>query len=129
MNPQYNGIWLSEYEYSSTTQKGDFTGKHYVRAFQEGSHLVFESVPGANTDKSYVILRLTLDSRVATGNWQQTSEFDGQREGVIYYGAVQLIANEAGEEFTGQWAGFGKTGVVKTGPWKLTYVGDSVPKS
>lgn len=127
MNPQYNGVWSSEYEYTSTSRKGDFTGRHYVRAFQEGSHLVFESVPGAN--KSYVILRLTLDGKVATGSWQETTELDGVYGGTIYYGAIQLIANEAGDEFLGQWAGFGKTGVVKTGPWKLTYVGDSVPKS
>lgn len=125
MGGNYTGIWVSEYQYTSSSRQGIFTSRHYVRAFQEGSVLVFESVPGVN--ESYIIVRLVVDGAYATGSWQEITNPDGYYKGAIYYGAIQFALSADGKQLTGKWAGFSKDGTINDGPWKFTYLGQELP--
>jgi hypothetical protein len=70
-----------------------------------------------------------VDGKIATGNWEETTDPEGHYKGAIYYGAIQLAYNAETKNFAGSWAGFSKTGSINTGPWNLTYIGDEAPKS
>lgn len=120
------GIWKSTYSYPSSGRDGEFTGEHYVRLHQQGNHLIFESA--AETSKSYLIIRLSIQDDIATGSWQEQTEPDGYYKGAVYYGALQLIVSEDFKKLSGKWVGFGKDMEVNVGPWQLAYVGKSLPK-
>ncbi len=120
------GIWKSTYSYPSSGRDGEFTGEHYVRLHQKDNHLIFESA--AETSKSYLIIRLSVQDDIATGSWQEETDQDGYYSGAVYYGALQLVVSEDHKKMSGKWVGFGKDMDVNVGPWELTYVGPSLPK-
>ena len=120
------GIWKSHYRYPSTSRGGEFEGEHDVRLTQKGRWLVIESLPG---QKSYLLIRLSLDDNIATGSWQEVSNPSGYYQGAIYHGAIQLVLDADGKHLRGKWIGFGKDMEVNVGPWELTYIGKAVPKT
>jgi hypothetical protein len=119
------GIWESTYSYPSSGRQKTFDGHHYVRLHQKDNHLVFESIKGVN--KSYLIIRLSVDDDIATGSWQEQTEPEGYYKGAIYYGAIQLVVDKDRSHMTGKWVGFGKEMEVNVGPWELAYVGTELP--
>lgn len=119
------GIWRSHYKYTSSGRKGEFDNEHLVRLQTDGKQFVFESVPNAN--KSYVIIRVSLNGDIATGSWQEETEPDGYYKGAVYYGAIQLVVSEDQKQLAGKWVGFGKDMEVNVGPWEFTYVGPELP--
>ena len=119
------GIWKSTYHYPSSG-RGELTGEHYVRAHQKDNHLIFESA--AETSKSYLIIRLSIEDGIATGSWQEQTEPDGYYKGAVYYGALQLVLSDDTKKMSGKWVGFGKDMEVNVGPWELSYEGKSLPK-
>lgn len=119
------GIWKSTYTYPSRGRGRELTGEHYVRLHHKDNHLVFESA--AETSKSYLIIRLSVENDIATGSWQEQTEADGHYKGVVYYGALQLAVSGDHQKMNGKWVGFGKDMDINVGPWELTYAGKSLP--
>lgn len=121
------GIWKSTYRYPSTGRGQELTGEHYVRAHQHQHHIVFESA--AETSASYLIIRLSIEDDIATGSWQEQTEPDGHYKGAVYHGALQLVINDDHTTMKGKWVGFSKDMEVNVGPWELSYIGKSLPKT
>jgi len=121
----FGGVWRSRYTYTSSGRGGEFTNDHYVRLHWSDNQLVVETLPKVN--RSYVVMRLSLDGAVATGNWQEETDPAGYYQGAKYYGAIQFVIDADKKHMAGKWVGFGKDSEVNTGPWELTYVGERVP--
>ncbi len=124
MKKDLSGIWQSHYRFTSSSRAGEYEAWHYLKVHQKGNQLVAESLPDVN--HSYLILRLSRDGDVLTGSWQETTDPEGYYKGSTYHGAIQLVMNDDGG-FSGKWVGVGKERVIKTGPWKLTYIGEELP--
>ena len=123
----FSGIWRSHYKYPSSSRGGEFENEHLVRLHPDGKQLVIESVAKAN--KSYLVVRLSIDDDVATGSWQEETNPDGYYKGAIYYGAIQLVVSPDKKRMAGKWVGFGKDAEVNVGPWEFTYAGEKLPDS
>ncbi|MFI0983557.1 XRE family transcriptional regulator [Streptomyces sp. NPDC021093] len=128
--PQYNGVWLSRYEFYSSSRDETFVGAHYVVLIQHGNRLTGRSLPGgsANPD-SQLALDLTLDRNVVTGSWTEQTATDGYYQGARYHGALQMLAEPTGRRLAGKWVGFGKDFDVNTGPWELVKKETSTSKA
>ena len=121
------GIWKSSYKYPSSGRSQELEGQHYVRAHRKENHLVFESA--AETSKSYLVIRLSIEDNIATGSWQEQTDPHGYYKGITYYGALQLVVSSDGKKMTGKWVGFSKDMDVNVGSWELAYIGKSLPES
>jgi hypothetical protein len=115
----YSGVWLSRYEYYSSSREGTFTSEHYVVILQHGDRLTVRSLPGSA--KSSLTMDLTVDGPVLTGTWVEQTERDGYYRGARYHGAIQMLAEPTGRRLRGKWVGFGKDMDVNTGPWELIF--------
>jgi hypothetical protein len=112
------GIWLSKYEYPSSSRGQRYSGAHYVLLIQRGSKVQVRSIgsPGK------LLMDLTAEGNVLTGTWREETDPAGYYRGAIYHGAIQLTVGPSGHRMKGQWAGFGKDGEVNSGPWTLDLV-------
>jgi hypothetical protein len=119
------GIWLSHYEYESTSRGAAFSNEHYVVIIQHGDRLQVRSVPGS---ASRVMMDLAANGSVITGTWSEETSPDGYYQGAVYHGAIQLLLEPTGRKMTGKWVGFGKDFDVNTGPWTLRLVSDDIGK-
>lgn len=116
----YSGIWLSRYEFFSSSREDTFTGAHHVVLLQHGNRLTARSLPGASLNAdSPLTLDLTIDGTVVTGTWVEQTASDGYYEGARYHGALQLLIEPTGRRMAGKWVGFGQDFDVNTGPWEL----------
>ena len=120
------GIWLSHYEYESTSRGATFSNEHYVVLIQHGDRLQVRSVPGS---ASRVMMDLTVNGQVVTGTWSEETSPAGYYEGAVYHGAIQLLLAPTGRKMTGKWVGFGKDHDVNTGPWNLELVSEDAGKT
>jgi hypothetical protein len=120
------GIWLSRYEYPSTSRGGTFSGQHYVQLLQRGAHLNVRSLPKQH---SLLSMDFTLDGQIATGTWTERTSKDGYYKGAIYHGGIQVHLDPTGRRLEGQWVGFGRDGQINNGPWSLTLVEDKVDRA
>lgn len=118
-----SGIWLSEYEYPSSTRNASFASRHYVQILQRGAQLTIRSLPRS---KSALSMVLNVNGQTATGTWTEHTDVAGHYRGAVYYGAVQMLTEPTDRRMAGMWVGFGRHLEVKTGPWKLELVGDSL---
>ncbi|MCX5383176.1 DNA-binding transcriptional regulator [Streptomyces sp. NBC_00083] len=126
----FSGVWLSQYEYYSSSRGETFEGKHYVVLVQHGNRLTAQSLPGASSNpESPLTLDLTVDRNVVTGSWVEQTAADGYYNGARYHGAVQLLVEPTGRRMAGKWVGFGKDFDVNTGPWELSLVDRSTSKA
>jgi transcriptional regulator with XRE-family HTH domain len=112
------GIWLSKYDYPSSSRGNIYTGAHYVLLIHRGSKVQARSIgsPGK------LLMDLTAEGNVLTGTWREETDPDGYYRGATYHGAIQLTVGPSGHRMKGQWAGFGKDGEVNSGPWTLDLV-------
>jgi transcriptional regulator with XRE-family HTH domain len=115
----YSGIWLSRYEYVSSSRSQSFTGLHYVVLTQEGSTASVRSLPNSAT--STMGMDLSVDGAVLTGQWVEDTDRTGYYKGKRYVGAIQMLANPTGSRIAGKWLGYGKDGEINSGPWFLDY--------
>lgn len=116
----YSGIWLSRYEFYSSSRDNTFEGKHYVVLLQHGNRLTCRSLPGASANPdSPLTLDLTLDQNVVTGSWTEQTAAEGYYQGARYHGAIQMLVEPTGRRMAGKWLGFGKDFDINTGPWEL----------
>jgi hypothetical protein len=115
----YTGIWLSEYQYYSSSRDQHFPAYHHVVVLQHDDRLTVRSIPGSAG--SLLTMDLTVEGVVVTGTWSETTAADGYYRGARYHGAIQLQADATGLRMTGKWVGFGKDGETNTGPWTLAF--------
>lgn len=126
----FSGVWLSRYEFFSSSRGDSYEGKHYVVIVQHGNRLTVQSLPGASSNPdSPLTLDLTVDRNVVTGTWVEQTAADGYYNGARYHGAIQLLVEPTGRRMAGKWVGFGKDFDVNTGPWELRLVDRSTSKA
>ncbi|MER5729783.1 XRE family transcriptional regulator [Streptomyces sp. NPDC002138] len=126
----FSGVWLSRYEFYSSSRAETYEGKHYVVIVQHGNRLTAQSLPGASSNPdSPLTLDLTVDRNVVTGSWVEQTASDGYYNGARYHGAIQLLVEPTGRRMAGKWVGFGKDFDVNTGPWELRLVDRSTSKA
>src|SRR5580704_8961051 len=104
----FAGVWLSSYTYIHFYSKKEAQSEHYVRIYQAGNHLIAESIAGAN--RSYLLIRLTVDGDVATGTWTEQTNPAGDFKGTTYNGALQLLLSDDRKSMEGRWVALNKTG-------------------
>jgi transcriptional regulator with XRE-family HTH domain len=117
------GIWLSEYEYPSSSRGRLFRNRHYVLVLQRGARLMVRSVPASS---SQVSMDLKADGQVVTGNWVEKTEEGGYYRGAAYSGALQFLVDPTGHRMEGQWVGFGRNMKINNGEWVLTLIDSDV---
>ncbi|MEU3958307.1 helix-turn-helix transcriptional regulator [Streptomyces buecherae] len=126
----HSGVWLSRYEFFSSSRGESYEGKHYVVIVQHGNRLAVQSLSGASSNPdSPLTLDLTVDRNVVTGTWVEQTAADGYYRGARYHGAIQLLVEPTGRRMAGKWVGFGKDFDVNTGPWELRLVDRSTSKA
>jgi len=116
---RYSGVWLSQYEYPSSSRGASFIGLHYVLLLHQGDRVTVRSMPGSADGE--LTMDLTVDGSVVTGTWVEVTARTGYYRGARYQGAVQLLADPTGRRLSGKWVGFGRSMDVNTGPWDLTF--------
>lgn len=127
---EYAGIWLSQYEFYSSSRDETFDCKHHVVIVQHGNRLTAQSLPGASTNPdSPLSLDLTVDRNIITGTWTEQTAVDGYYRGARYHGAVQLLIEPTGRRMAGKWVGFGKDFDVNSGPWELRLLDRSTERA
>jgi transcriptional regulator with XRE-family HTH domain len=112
------GIWLSKYDYPSSSRGRTYSGAHYVVLIQRGAKVQARSIGSP----SKLLMDLTAEGSVLTGTWREETDSDGYYRGATYHGAIQLTVGPSAHRMKGQWAGFGKEGEVNSGPWTLDLV-------
>ncbi|MFI1730178.1 helix-turn-helix domain-containing protein [Streptomyces acidicola] len=126
----YSGVWVSRYEFYSSSRDQTFEAKHHVVVVQHGNRLTAQSLPGASTNPdSPLSLELTIDRNVVTGTWTEQAAPDGYYQGARYHGAVQMLVEPTGRRMAGKWVGFGKDFDVNTGPWELRLLDTNMSKA
>lgn len=115
----YSGIWLSRYEYFSSSREETYAVQHYVVVQQDGSAASVRSLPGSAA--STMGMDLIIDGVVLTGTWVEDTNKTGYYRGKRYIGGIQLVADPSGSRLAGKWVGHGKNGEVNTGPWQFDY--------
>jgi transcriptional regulator with XRE-family HTH domain len=115
----YSGIWLSRYEYFSSSREEQYAGQHFVVLQQDSSQVSVRSLPNSAT--STMGMDLVVDGVVLTGTWVEDTDKTGYYRGKRYLGGIQLVSDPSGARLAGKWVGHGKDGEVNTGPWRLDY--------
>lgn len=123
----HSGIWLSRYEYFSSSRDGAFVGQHYAVLLQHGDRLTVRSLPGSAD--SLLTMDLSVDVNVVTGTWVEQTATNGYYRGARYHGAIQMLVEPTGRRMAGKWIGFGKAMDINTGPWELTFRDASTSKA
>lgn len=114
------GIWLSAYSYHSSSRDTTYTSRHYVLILQRGYGLLIRSLPA---QESALSLELTVNGKMAKGNWTEITSGGGYYQGAVYDGTIQMEVNQAGDRMKGKWLGFGRDpGEINDGPWSFTRV-------
>lgn len=116
----YSGIWISRYEYFSSSREETYAGLHHVVLQQDGGIISVRSL--LNSASSTMGMDLVVDGVVLTGTWVEDTDKTGYYRGKRYVGGIQLVADPSGARLAGKWVGHGKDGDVNTGPWRLDYL-------
>lgn len=125
-----SGVWISRYEFYSSSRDETFEAKHHVVVVQHGNRLTAQSLPGASSNPdSPLSLDMTIDRNVITGTWTEKTAADGYYQGARYHGAIQMLVEPTGRRMAGKWVGFGKDFDVNTGPWELKLLDASTSKA
>jgi hypothetical protein len=120
----FSGVWRSTYWYTSQRRgPGEFESSHTMMVQRRGNQLVFQSLP--NDENSFLLIRLRLDGRIASGGWEESTSPMGHFKGERFYGPIQLILDEGGKAFRGMWLGIGRSLKVKAGRWEIEHVPQS----
>lgn len=120
------GIWLSSYDYYSSSRDATFSSKHHVMVLHRGARLFVHSLPAC---ASRVSMELSVNGQVVTGTWAEQTRQDGYYQGAPYYGAIQMLLDPTGRRMAGKWVGFGRDMSVNTDAWVLTLVDSSVDEA
>jgi hypothetical protein len=119
----YSGVWLSRYEFYSSSREETFTGAHHILLLQTEDRITGRSIsPNSLDPGSSMSLDLTVDRNIITGTWRERTGEEGFYRGASYYGALQMLAEPTGRRIVGKWVGYGKDFDVNTGPWELVFL-------
>ncbi|HSX29373.1 MAG TPA: hypothetical protein VLE73_02320 [Candidatus Saccharimonadales bacterium] len=102
-NDSFVGKWRCQYTYPSLAHNGHDSGEFELQAYKRGSQLLFESVP--NDEGSSLLVRMSVDGRVASGNWEEHTSPTGSYNGTMFTGTFQLQVDAANQRMAGKWAG------------------------
>ncbi len=120
------GVWLSQYEYPSSSRNATLASQHYVMLLQRGAHLNVRSLP---KQSSRLSLNLSVNGRMAKGVWTEHTSDGGYYKGAVYDGTIQLEISQTGDRMKGRWLGFGRDpGEINDGPWQFTRVDEKVDR-
>lgn len=114
-----SGIWLSAYEYYSSSRDRTCTSRHHVIVFEQGARVTVNSLPQTG---SRMVMDLSANGQVVTGTWTEETEAGGYYRGAVYHGAIQMLKDATDRRMQGKWVGFGRDLEVNTGAWTLTLV-------
>jgi len=103
---QFTGRWKCSFWYPSNHHEGDDVAEFVFDIFQRDDKLTMESQPKPNG--AHMTVNLTVDGKLATGNWQEVTAVDSEHEGLVYSGALQLIVSDDGRRMEGKWVGVGR---------------------
>jgi hypothetical protein len=118
------GIWLSTYEYPSSSRGGTYSASHHVQLLQRGAHLNIRSLPRQHSRLS---LDLAINGNWVMGTWVEHTDPRGYYQGALYAGTWAGFLDPAGHRMSGRWHGYGRDpGEINDGPWQFTMVADSV---
>ena len=108
MSTAYNfsGTWTNTHWYPDATDSGEENCVHRMTAYQRGDKLVLENESEAETP--HMTINLTIDGNLATGTWAETTDAEGDYEGITYSGAMQLLVSDEGRRMEGKWVGVGR---------------------
>jgi transcriptional regulator with XRE-family HTH domain len=123
---ELTGVWLSAYDYYSSSRDQTFSGKHHVMLLQRGARLMVRSLPASSSRMS---MDLSVNGQVVTGTWTEETRTDGYYRGALYYGAIQMLVEPTGRRIAGKWVGFGRDMTVNTEAWRLTLVDSEVDEA
>jgi transcriptional regulator with XRE-family HTH domain len=119
-----SGIWLSRYDYYSSSRGKWFPGQHYVLMLQRGAYINVRSLPGQH---SRLALDLSVNGRMVRGTWAEHTNDGGYYRGALYDGSIILELNATATRMKGRWLGFGRDpGEINDGPWQFTLVESDV---
>lgn len=121
-----SGIWLSRYEYHSSSRNADYLGWHHLALIHTSTRLQGRSLPGSSN--SVLHLDLTVAGQVVTGTWTEHTHPASYYAGAVYHGSLQLLADPTNRRLLGRWVGFGRNGHINTGRWELTLRDKSLGK-
>jgi hypothetical protein len=125
----FSGMWRCTYWYPSNQHPGEQeTSEYYCQARQSGDKLTLESLAER---PDHMVINLTLDHGLATGNWTENTNPEGEFEGLQYSGAVQLLAKDNGKLLDGLWVGVGREKLddgtyeprIYSGKWQMVRAG------
>lgn len=102
----FSGTWLKTQWHPNPGDDEEVTTVHRMVAHQIGDKLALESCEPA--DKSHATINLVVDGNIATGTWTDIGAPDGEYDGIVYTGAVQLLIDDAGAVMDGKWVGAGR---------------------
>jgi hypothetical protein len=117
------GTWTSTYRYSSTGRDAVFDGQHTVLLEIVGGRLVGRSRP--QPSGSELELDLAVEGNLVTGSWTERTSPHGHYRAAVYRGLLHLVVDPTGRAMTGRWLGVGKRYEVKSGEWRLDWLGHS----
>lgn len=125
LHSDFSGKWESRYWYPSNDHDGEDVSEYVLNANQTNNRLRMTSLPTA--DGSYMTVRLNIENGLATGAWQESTAPEGEFQGLVYSGAMQLIISDDGKRMDGKWVGIGREKLddgtydpqIYTGKWEL----------
>lgn len=117
VRPSIAGIWLSEYEYETSSRRGEQqTSGHYLVLRKRDSEWIGISRPQRHGSKLEVRGIIDRD-RLFTAFWQEWTS--GKK---LYHGAFQLIIDPVATSMRGLWVGFNRRSTIGTGIWRMTLI-------
>jgi hypothetical protein len=121
------GIWLSKYEYPSSSRGGVFNASHHVLILQRGAHLTVRSLPRQHSRLS---LDLTVNGQWIKGTWAEVTSPAGYYAGAAYDGTIGMFLDQTGRRMSGRWLGYGRDpGELNDGNWSFTLVDDKTDRA
>lgn len=123
----YSGVWLSRYEYPSSSRGTTYASLHHVLVLQHGDRLTVRSLPASAEGE--LTMDLSVDGSVVTGTWTEVTDRSGYYRGARYHGTIQMLADPTARRISGKWLGFGRDMEVNVGQWDLFFLDESTNKA
>lgn len=122
-NHDFTGKWQFSHWYPTVDDASEEVGTYEMTAHHSGNDVVFQSDKD-DDGHGYMVVRLKIDGRLATGSWHEGAAVDGPFQGANYSGAGQMIVSDDGKSMDGMWAGAGFDHAqgqpkIYTGRWEL----------
>lgn len=119
-----SGEWHCCYWYENTKHNNCLDTSEYTVTIERSERgFVLHSRP--NEDGSHLEARLKVDANMVMGTWLENTAPSGEWAGMMYKGAVQLLANDDGSQLKGLWIATVHNNAnpkVSGGRWEMTRI-------